>query len=290
MKWLAVFGISGILFAVGPEWIVSAGGRVESDSAGELIAVNLRAAWVTDSDLIELARLPKLQRLDLSQTRITDQGLSYLKIAPQLQEVNLAYAEKLGDPVHATIRKWENLKRLSLRGTVIADETAAAAAALPNLEALDIADSLVGDVGMEALSLAPRLKELALGNIRASDVGYQSLRQFTTLEHLDLSGGRHQGFTSLSPVTVAAVASLRQLKVLMLGHVKLPPKSIAVLASLENVERLGVEHSPEIGDEAIPHLIGWKSLRVVDLHGTKVTAAGIAELRKQRPDCKVLWE
>ena len=52
-------------------WIDGLGGRVERDPAGQIVAVNLRASWVSDGDLLELARMPKLQRLDLSRTRIS---------------------------------------------------------------------------------------------------------------------------------------------------------------------------------------------------------------------------
>ena len=52
--------------------------------------------------------------------------------------MNLAYAERIGDPAHAVIKEWKHLTKLSLRGTVVADETAAAAASLPLLETLDL--------------------------------------------------------------------------------------------------------------------------------------------------------
>jgi hypothetical protein len=87
-----------------------------------------------------------------------------------------------------------------------------------------------------------------MGNIRISEVGYQSLRGFTTLEHLDISGRRPVGVSTLSERAVAAIASLEQLRVLKLGHVKLPAGSMAVLKALSNVEKLGLEYSPEIGD------------------------------------------
>ncbi len=266
-----------VLFAAA--WIDSLGGRVERDSAGQIVAVNLRASWVSDGDLLELARLPQLQRLDLSQTRITDQGLAYLKTASNLTDVNLAYAEKIGDPAHSVVKHWKKLRRLSLRGTVVADETARSAASLPHLEALDITDTIVGDVGIEALSLAPKLKELSIGNIRMSEVGFQSLRQFTALEYLDLSGKRPTGVASISEKGIAAIASLKQLRVLRLGHVKLPANGIAVLNTLPNVETLALQYSPDITDEAIPYLVSWKSLRSIDLYGTKVTAEGLKSLR-----------
>src|SRR5262245_41835932 len=118
------FAVAALLSValVSAAWIDDLGGRVERAPGGKITEVNLRASWVTDGDLLELARLPQLQRLDLSQTRITDQGLAYLKTAASLREVNLAYAEKIGDPAHAVIKHWKNLRKLSLRGTVIADE------------------------------------------------------------------------------------------------------------------------------------------------------------------------
>lgn len=279
-----------MVLAAGMEWVTALGGRAEFDAAGNIEAIQLRTSWVTDGDLLKLARLPRLQRLDLSRTRISDQGLGYLKKASQLREVNLAYAERIGDPAHAIIKEWKQLRRLSLRGTVVGDETAVSASTLPNLEVLDIADTLVADIGIEALASAPRLKEISIGNIRMSELGYQSLRQYTNLQRLDLSGGRHRGSTTLSPRAVQAIASLRQLRTLQLGHVKLTVENLASLASLANLDTLGLEYSPEIGDAAIPVLAGWKSLRWVDLGGTKFTAQGIATLREQRPDCKVLWE
>jgi internalin A len=281
---------AGGVFTVAAASIDSLGGRVEHDANGQIVGVHLRASWITDGDLLDLARLPQLQKLDLSRTRITDQGLAYLKTATNLREVNLAYAEKIGDPAHAVIKQWKNLRRLNLRGTVIADETAASAAALPNLEVLDIADTIVGDVGIEALTTAQNLKELAIGNIRMSEAGFQSLRQFTTLSVLDLSGRRHQGPSNISDRGMEGIASLRQLRVLKLGHTKFSPKSFAVLAALPMIERLGLEFCPEINDESLKHIASWKSLRRVDLYGTKATGAAVAELRNQRPDLQVLWE
>ena len=278
------------LLAINTAWIDALGGRIESAGNGEVTGVNLRASWITDSDLIELARMPQIERLDLSQTRISDQGLAYLKTATKLVEVNLAYAEKIGDPAHAVIKHWKNLRKLNLRGTVIADETAASAASLPELEVLDIADTIVGDVGVEALAAAQKLKVLSMGNIRMSEVGFQSLRQLTTLSHLDLSGKRHQGPANISARGIEAIASLRQLKVLKLGHTKFPAKSFSALTAMPAIEGLGLEFCPEVNDETLKLLGSWKSLRWVDLHATKVTAEGVAALRKERPDVQVLWE
>ena len=63
-------------------WVESQGGRVTRDASSRVTAVNLRASWVTDTDLRALAQLPDLTHLDLSLTRITDQGMQELKTLP----------------------------------------------------------------------------------------------------------------------------------------------------------------------------------------------------------------
>src|SRR6266568_4736745 len=64
------------------QWIEDAGGSVSRDAAGRITGVDLRASWVTDTDLRKLAQLPNLSYLDLSLTRITDQGMQEIKKLP----------------------------------------------------------------------------------------------------------------------------------------------------------------------------------------------------------------
>src|SRR5437868_8813035 len=63
-------------------WIEAAGGRVERGRRGEITAVVLRGTWVGDGDLPRLRALPALERIDLSHTRITDEGLLQLGDMP----------------------------------------------------------------------------------------------------------------------------------------------------------------------------------------------------------------
>src|SRR5262245_6331749 len=63
----------------GGTWIEEAGGSVIRDTAGKIAGVDLRASWVTDTDLRKLSQLPDLNYLDLSLTRVTDQGMQEIK-------------------------------------------------------------------------------------------------------------------------------------------------------------------------------------------------------------------
>ena len=111
--------------------------------------VDLRSCWVTDADLPALAKRPGLKRLDLSMTRITDQGLLQLKSMTGLEELNLRYAELITDEGMSAVKGWKQLRRIDVRGTkwrIVVELSAD-----PKLgEWVDISDSVVADKDLDA--------------------------------------------------------------------------------------------------------------------------------------------
>jgi hypothetical protein len=103
------------------DWIDDLGGVVTRDAAGKVTAVDLRATWITDTDLRKLNKFPGLTRLDLSLTHITDQGMQELKNMSGIVDLNLHFAEYVTDEGLAAIKGWRKLKRLNLHGTKISD-------------------------------------------------------------------------------------------------------------------------------------------------------------------------
>ena len=128
-RWLAVLAFAA---AIDTSWIERAGGRVAGDS------VDLRSSWVTDSDIPRLAQMPGLKRLDLSLTRISDRGLRGLKSAPDIEELNLYFAEQISDESTAIFKSWKHLKKLNLRGTKITDSTLEILEDDPTQDCLDL--------------------------------------------------------------------------------------------------------------------------------------------------------
>src|ERR1700692_3885659 len=111
------------LLAVDTDWIARLGGKIERDPVGRIVAVNLRGSWINDADTIELARLPDLERLDLSHTRISDEGMLNLKPAPKITDLKLFYSEWITDLGLSAIKDWKHLGRLDVRGTRISAGT-----------------------------------------------------------------------------------------------------------------------------------------------------------------------
>src|SRR5436309_5995838 len=176
------------LLSIDTGWIARLGGKIERDPAGRIVAVNLRGSWINDAEMIELARLPDLEWLDLSHTRISDEGMLNLKPASKIRDLKLFYSEWITDQGLTAIKDWKHLERLDLRGTRISDGTLEIVGRLSGLEALDIAHTEVTDVGLENLITLVNLKELALGRGRLSNFGLVVIRMLPTLTYLDLSG------------------------------------------------------------------------------------------------------
>lgn len=284
------------------DWIEALGGHTVRDAKGSIVAVNLRGTWVNDVELIDLANLPHLERLDLSHTRITDEGLLHLKSATGIRELNLFYAEWITDQGMSAIRNWKMLKRLNLRGTRIANGTLEIVSRLTQLEALDIANTQVTDSGMDQLIALTNLKELGLGRGRVGEADLGFLRMLPSLTSLDLSGARPvppdmggakrrtPSVPAIPEKTIDAIVQLKNLRRLKLGFSGVSAADLKTLSRLENVEKLGLEECARVDDQAIAELVHWNGLKYVDLQATKVTAEGLESLRRARPELVILAE
>jgi len=284
-----------LMAAGGLDWVDGLGGRIDRDSGGDIVAVRLRGTWVSDTELLDLARLPKLERLDLSHTRITDEGLLHLKPAWQIKDLNLYYAEQVTDQGITAIREWKNLKRLNLRGTRIYDGSLAIVGGLTQLEALDIAYTQFTDNGLDALVPLTQLKELAIGRSKLGKNALEVLRLLPTLESLDLGGPlkgagglRNKEGTPMPDDLPRAISALKQLRTLKLSYSQIGADGLRILGSLDHVERLSLEGSPRVDDQALAELAKWKSLHYLDVQATKVTQQGVAALEKVKPGIVVL--
>jgi internalin A len=282
-----------LLAAADAGWIAGAGGAVGRDPKGEITSIDLRSSWVSDADLRDLAGLPHLATLNLSLTRITDRGLKELKSAPAVVDLDLRYAEQITDEGTSALKGWQHLKRLNLRGTKITDTTLDHLSGIPTLESLDIGFAQFTDSGLQNLALLPHLKELAIGGNKLSDVGLQFLRQVPGLTSLDVSGSQRtdSGLWSVSMTEAAidSIATLRNLQELRLGGSPASSRWLEKMKGLKKLERLSLQDSRRLGNDGSVVLATFTGLRWLDLKGTSMTAQAVAELRKQLPQCEIVY-
>lgn len=296
------------------QWIEDAGGTAAKDATGRITAIDFRASWVSDADLRKLARFPALTSLNLSLTRVTDQGMQELRNVPGIVDLDLRFAEFVTDEGIAAIKNWKHLKRLVLHGTKVSDTALDHIAGITTLETLDVGSVMLTDVSLERLTVLPNLKALSIGGNELGDAGLQALRQMPGLTFLDLSG--RQGTDSniwsinMSDVGLEAIVTLTQLRELRFGcnsigvgsegtrfatvsAMSVTPGRLQKMKTLTKLQRLKLEGCDRIDDEAAGILATFPSLEEVDLKGTSVTTKGLAALRTARPKLRILhgpWE
>src|SRR5262245_37189171 len=118
---LLSFGSQSLLAAPddGVAMVDSLGGRTTRNPSGDIIGVDLRRTWVTDTDLARLAALPALESINLSYTKVTDLGLEELAPLKSVKVLDLRYAEYISDLGLAHLKHWRNLETLDVRGTKV---------------------------------------------------------------------------------------------------------------------------------------------------------------------------
>jgi Leucine-rich repeat (LRR) protein len=278
--------------AADPGWIEKAGGVITRDAAGNVVAADLRASWITDSDMPALARLSSLKRLDLSLTRISDRGLRALKTAPAIEELNLYFAEQIGDEGTAVLRNWKHLKRVNLRGTKVTDSTLEVLAGLPGIERLDIGWAQITDTGLEHLSALTSLRWLTMGGNKLTDAALQFLRQMPQIEYLDIGGTQRtdSGLWSLmlTDAGVQAIAAVTELRELSLAGTNVAGRGLALLMPLGKLERLNLQGCKRLRDDAAATMAQFHQLRVLDLKDSSLSEEAVARIRAALPECQVI--
>jgi Leucine-rich repeat (LRR) protein len=255
--------------------------------------VDLRASWVTDSDIPRLAQMRDLRRLDLSLTRISDRGLRALKTAPAIEELNLYFAEQITDEGASVVKNWKHLKRLNLRGTKITDSTLEFLAGVPTLEWLDVGWAQTTDTGFDHLAALTNLRALTMGGNKLTDTALQFLRQMPQLEYLDISGQQRtdSGLWSLmlTETGMQSIASVTELRELRIGGTAVTTRGLEPLRSLSKLERLDLQGCKRLKDDAAGVLATFKQLRVLDLKDSGLSEQAVATLKSALPDCQVVY-
>jgi len=122
----------------------AAGGSATITDDGQVRALNLTGATVTDDDLQHLAQLPRLTLLNLDATAVTDDGLQHVRDLPELSILRLCRT-----PItDAGLQRLENLPALSslvLDDTAVTDAGIAPLVRFPSLHSITVMGCPVTD-------------------------------------------------------------------------------------------------------------------------------------------------
>jgi hypothetical protein len=251
--------------------------------------LNLSESRVTDEGISWIARSESLETLDLHNAKIGDAALRRLARMPQLMRLWLSCTD-VGDPGIVALREHPNLVELDLCRTQITDASLAHAASIPRLEGLDLARTAITDRGLAQLAGHPALSYLNLEHTEIDGSGLAVVRELPSLRDLCLGSPRKQ-------VDLIELADCQQLEQIKLSY-QLPSPEIAeldfppvIFLAGNFVPYADVDSSQEtqdIVDAELAQLSTMHLLKEVELANLSLARpAAIAAFRKCLPDCKL---
>lgn len=238
---------------------------------------------------------------------ITDAGFIFeifRDLAPKLgqREFHLSFFAA-SDKVLPVLSPFEGLVGLRLYGPGLTNRGAEVLAGMKGLRTIRIYDSNLGDRGVETLARMPGLLRLGVSlpanspiRTALSEQGVKSLASNNTLTDLVLDGWdlrdralEHLGsmkslvrlslrFNLITDQGLPTLGKLTRLRSLDLAGNDLHGSGLSALGSLSELQSLDLGGNPLAGDNVLAGLEGLKSLRFLNLAGTRVGDESLAAL------------
>ncbi len=231
--------------------------------AGKLVRLHIHGGELTDDAFRAVAKFPTLGHFAASRSkRITGSGIAHLKAS--------------------------SVQMLSLASCGLLDAEMVHLKAMPNLNYLQIISTPIGDAGLKHISEVSSLTQLQMQHcLNVTDVGIKNLIGLQKLELLECAGlNVPKEFTSASLETIGQLKKLKVLSFFYFGSGFCNDADLKQLVALDKLESLSVVLHL-ITDDGLTSLAKLKSLKALDLKGSKVTAAGVKKFRAALPECKV---
>jgi serine/threonine protein kinase len=236
---------------------------------------------VTDRIAPHLKKLTALKFVDFNRTSVGDAVAEHLGGCPDLELIG-AGGTRVSD---AGVAHWKSLKKLKTVNVIRSQITGAGVLALrecPALTSLHLGFASFPADTLAALGQTPGLRLLHLEEVGLQNEQLAHFKGLNTLETL---------VVCRNPITDEGLSHLKglgQLRVLDLSGTSVESGAadyLRVLALAEvNLEATG------FGDDGLAKMIGHKTIEVLWLGKSKVTAERVKAFAKAMPQCKIGWD
>jgi Leucine-rich repeat (LRR) protein len=164
----------------------------------KLNRILLENTKITDAGLSSVSELVKLNCLRLDGTAVTDAGVTQIRRLTQMRELGLARTN-VTDACVVDLREMSRLRSLHLSDTQITDNGLAALKEFTNLEFLSLRNTAVTDEGLASVSSLAKMETLDLGKTKITDAWQPDLMRLSHLRGLciDRTQLSEEGITQL---------------------------------------------------------------------------------------------
>jgi len=241
------------------------------------------SSHLMDDELLrkEVISNPQARALSFDQKSFTKNGLEPLKDAHALRALNIRDCSGLVDQSLAPLANLA-LERLVLsKNRDITSDCMTDLGHITTMRYLDLQETRIADSACTSIAKLPNLFHLALSGTLIGNAGVRDIAKMPALVEL------HLGDTNVSDITPLGKLHLKQL---WLNRCKLDDSSLDALGQMHTLTTLSLDGTL-ISDSDLLKLKRLTNLMVLYIRECKnITPAGIANLHKFLPNCKITYE
>lgn len=249
--------------------------------AGVPLRLSLNMNEYVDNDsLARLAEVPNIWELNLTSTRITDEGVRHLAPLTRLKSLALMSTEVDGSSLrHLT--NCRDLSELTLTSTPFNDDGMEILGAFQSLELLRLDDTDITDEGMVVLDQLHQIAILNLQGSLVSDVGLRHIAHLNGLLELYVGGtipiDRTVYESPISDKGLVHLKNLTEMRILHLNDTQITDAGVASLKNMKFLRELNVADT-FLTDACLGQLKKLTALREIMVENTAITASGIRKV------------
>jgi len=248
---------------------------------GTLENLDLSYTNVVDADLLNIADLSKLRRLNLTGcTEITDNAIAYLSDAVNLEQLRLARTS-ISKAALASMWNLKSLRHLDLAYTPISDDALANLAFLPALETLDLEGTQVRGTGLTYIRKLPELSTLNISRTFVDDIGFENLPPNISLTQLVFNQTKVGDY---SMTLISTFSNLEELEMAECNNIS--DIGFDKLRGLSGLTKLSM-YGTTISDHHVESLTRFKSLKNLSVELATFDSDSFGILRTSLPNCRV---
>ena len=268
-------------FAISNAPLVTVNGVRHLSELTTLSSVGFYATKINDEAVALLSRLPNLVVLQISETPVTDTGLSHLKASSKL--ARLAIGPQITNAGLKTVSGFSNLLGLTLRGSGITDQGFAHLTGHQSLTTLTLGNTVnVTSKGLSVLRTLTALTSLTMSGALLNSDAIDHLAAVPKLSVLSITN-------KTSGSDLSLLVRLVQLESLDFTNTDLSDAELVSLPQFSSLKTMKINQAA-ITDTSVERLARQTSLVNLELHETAMTAAGIARLQRLAPKLNIVAE
>lgn len=242
--------------------------------------ITLEAFSISNNALRYIGKMEKLKTLSLAFTRVDDKGMKYIK-GLSLKELDLTET-KVTDEGLLEVAKIGTLTHLNLAGCNVTDRGIVLLRSLQELSELNLSATKITDSSINELAESSNLKRLSLANTNVTVSCLDALSKLP-LSRLNLDS------TAISAAGVAKHFTNKELTKLSLqGSNTVDADLPALVKAVPKVSSLVLSNT-KITDRGLTYLEALKELEDIEIRGCPgLTEKGVEKFREAMPGVKVI--